>query len=266
MTNTLSNLLTESKSVCILLPKNPYLDQVAAGLSLFLALKSKNASILCESEMIVEFNRLVGVNKISQTTGGRNLEIRLKGYDAKNVERLTYDVDGDELFLTIFPVPGITPPGAENIAISHAGLMADSVILIGGANASHFSHLAQKEFSQVKLYHIGISDINLEGREVTSLARVAASISEIVASEITEMGLMNPDIATNLFQGLLDGSKNFTSQNVSAETFRVASELLTQGARREKPYQPKVEKQVFNANPVQEGQKEPQVFKSSQTN
>ena len=56
--------LQTAKQVLILLPQNPKVDSVAAGLSLFLALSKAKLSttIGCPTEMTVGFNRLFGVN------------------------------------------------------------------------------------------------------------------------------------------------------------------------------------------------------------
>lgn len=237
----LTSALAETKSLVIMLPKGPYFDQVAAALSLFLTLKDKNTTIICDTPMTVEYNRLVGVNKIASKVGNKNLVIRLTDYPAENVERVNYDVDANELFLTVFPLPGTQPPTEENIKISYAGVAADTVLLIGGGNETHFPLLAEKDFLEMKVIHIGINDINLGARQVMSLAKGGASISEVVAGYLFEAGIeVNADVATNLFMGLTEGTRNFTNSTVTAETFKIASELLAKGARREqlKAYQP----------------------------
>ena len=225
-----------------MLPKAPYFDQVAAGLSLFLALKDKKASIVCDTPMTVEFNKLVGVNKITAAAGSKNLVIKIADYPASQVERVNYDIDGNDLFLTVFPLPGMEPPTKESIQVNYTGISADTVILIGGANESHFPLLSQKDFVSMKIVHIGISDITLPGKQVLSLAKSASSISEVVAEYLSELeNAINPDIATNLFMGLVDGTRNFTNSTVTSETFKAASDLLQKGARREqlKAFQPK---------------------------
>lgn len=236
MKPTLTSALAESKSVVVMLPKNPYFDQVAAALSLFLALKDKNATIMCDTPMTVEFNRLVGVNKIGSNVGNKNLIVRIVGYPAQNVERVNYDIDGNDLFLTVFPLPGMQPPAKDSVQVSYAGVSADTVIVIGGANETHFPFLSQKDFLQMKVIHIGVNDINLGGRQVLSLAKAASSLSEVVAGYLLEMeGAVNADIATNLFSGLTEGTRSFTNSTVTADTFKIAAELLKLGARREQP-------------------------------
>jgi nanoRNase/pAp phosphatase (c-di-AMP/oligoRNAs hydrolase) len=77
MDNSFSSILTSAKTVLVFLPDNPNFDEVAAGLSLFASLKGvKEATISCMAQMRVEHNRLLGVDKISQELGNKNLTIR----------------------------------------------------------------------------------------------------------------------------------------------------------------------------------------------
>ncbi len=254
MTPALSQALAESKSVCIMLPKNPYLDQVAAALSLYLALKdTKNATIFCDTQMTVEFNRLIGVNKVSSSVGNKNLIVKLINYPLANVERVNYDVDGNDLFLAVFPQPGVLPPTKDNVQISYSGVSADTVILIGGSNETHFPLLSQKDFLEMKIIHIGVLDITLPGRQILSLAKGASSISEVVAEYLFELdAVTTDDIATDLFIGLSEGTKNFTVSTVTAQTFALAGRLIEKGARREqmKAFVPKSPVQPTSASAV----------------
>ncbi len=272
MTPALTQALQDSKSVCIMLPKSPYLDQVAAALGLFLALKDKNPTIFCDTPMTVEFNRLIGVNKISASVGNKNLIVKLINYPLANVERVNYDVDGNDLFLAVFPQPGVLPPTKDNVQISYSGVAADTVILVGGANETHFPLLSQKDFLEMKVVHVGITDIALPGRTILSLAKAASSISEVVAGYLFEMdAVTTDDIATNLFIGLSEGTRNFTTSTVTAQTFTLAGKLLEKGARREqmKAFVPKPTPTVpapttSPANPnVPKSWVEPKIYKGT---
>src|SRR3990167_10506820 len=100
MDNSFSSLVDSASSVLILLPNKPYFDQVAAGLSLYLSLADrKSATISCPSPMMVGFNRLIGVNKIVEEIGNKNLMIKFAGYDANNIEKVSYDIENGEFKL-----------------------------------------------------------------------------------------------------------------------------------------------------------------------
>nr|MBP9687413.1 hypothetical protein [Candidatus Woesebacteria bacterium] len=92
MKPSLITALTDSKSLLVLLPKNPYFDQVAAATSLYLGLSSKyEVTMVSPVPMVVEYNRLVGVEKISTEIGNKNLVIKVS---AATVERVFYETDG----------------------------------------------------------------------------------------------------------------------------------------------------------------------------
>jgi hypothetical protein len=233
MENSLLTLIDSATSVLIVLPTKPYFDQIAAGLSLYLSIHDrKDVSIFCPSPMTVGFNRLIGVNKISTELGSKNLTIKFAGYDANNIDKVSYDIDNGEFKLTVVPKTSLTAPQKEQINVSYAGISADLVILVGGANDSHFPILLSDELTNAKVAHIGTRVLDSK-REVMSFAKPGATTSELVANLIKENGLtLDADSATNLVMGVEDGSNNFTSSEVSPETFETFAYLLRSGGAR----------------------------------
>ncbi len=235
MENSFKNIIDQSKSILILLPTKPYFDQVAAGLSLYLALREeKDIQISSPSPMTVEFNRIIGVNRVSQELGNKNLVIRFVDYPASDIERVSYDIEDGQFRLTVIPKTGLTPPGKEQIQLSYSGVSSDCVIIIGGANESHFPAISSKELASANIVHVGTKDLTLSsGKSYISFSRPASSVSEVVASLIKESGIaLNEDIATNLLMGIEDASGNFTQTAVSAETFAIVADLMRAGGRR----------------------------------
>ncbi|KKU09840.1 MAG: Polynucleotide adenylyltransferase region [Candidatus Woesebacteria bacterium GW2011_GWB1_45_5] len=233
MGNSFNSLVDSASSVLILLPSKPYFDQVAAGLSLYLSLSDKKeATISCPSPMMVGFNRLIGINKIVEEIGNKNLTIKFAGYDATNIEKVSYDIENGEFRLTVVPKTGSAAPQKDQLDLTYAGVSSDLVILIGGANDSHFPILSSDDLVGAKVAHIGMRVLS-SSREVMSFAKPGASTSEIVANLIKEMGLnLDSDTATNLVMGIEEGSSNFTSNEVTPETFEVFAHLLRNGGRR----------------------------------
>lgn len=234
MENSFKSLIEQSKSVLIILPTKPYFDQVAAGLSLFLTLRGeKNVQITSASPMTVEFNRLIGVNKISQEVGNKNLVIRFVDYKATDIERVSYDIEDGQFKLTVIPKDQLLPPTQDQVALSFSGVAADLVILVGGANDSHFPMLSDKEFAGAKLIHIGTKDITLQGKEVLSFSRPAPSTSEVAVALLRENGYsLDEDAATNFVMGFEDATEDLTDKNLGPETFELFAWLLRSGGRR----------------------------------
>jgi len=234
MEKSFKSVIDQSRSILILLPTNPSFDQVGGGLSLFLALEGKkDIAISCPTQMKVEFNRLVGVDKIGDEIGNKNLVLKFGDYPSENIERVSYDIENQQFKLTVIPKPQMEPPKKAQVEVSFSGVSADTTILIGGASAQDFPALLTNELTATRIIHIGISDIQTpEGRNIISLARPASSISEIMADYIKEIeGGYHPDIASNLLSGIHEGSNNFNRKEVSANTFKLAGELMAAGGK-----------------------------------
>ncbi len=235
MDKSFKRLVDSAKSVLILLPTNPVFDQVAAGLALYLALAdAKGVNVACSSDMLVEFNRLIGVNKIKKELGNKNLTITLAGYNPDNIEKVSYDLEENgEMKLSVITKADGVPPTADQVKLQFSGIAADLVVLVGGQQGSDFPELSAKDLAGKKVVHIGTSEVRVEGRDTISFARPASSVSELVGSLIKESGFpVDADCATNLVMGIEEGSKNFTSNGTSADTFAMIADLMRLGGKR----------------------------------
>lgn len=239
MNNSFRSIIDSAKEILILLPVRTSFDSVAAGLSLFLSLQDeKPVHVSSPAATTVEYNRLVGVNKIKSELGGKNLVIRIVDYPAKqNIEKVAYDIDAsrDEMELRITPKDGVNPPSTDQVVASFAGLSADTVILVGGVNHGDFPALSSEDFGSAKVVHIGNQELERgSAPQVLSLARPASSVSEIIASLINESALkLDPDIATNLLAGIKRATNNLTSDGVTADTYETVAGLMRKGAKKE---------------------------------
>jgi len=237
MENSFTSLISSANDILILLPNKPYLDQVAAALSLYLSFNGsgKKATISCSVPMTAEFSRLVAVDKITSELGSKNLDISFINYDSNSIDKVNYDIDNGQFKLTISPKSGLPAPTVEQVKVGYSGISGDLVILVGGANDSHFPELKNKEFQNAKIVHVGtrLLDILSIDLEVLSFARSASSTSEVVASLIKESSLViDADISTNLLAGIEDQSKSFRGPDVTAETFALFADLLKFGGKR----------------------------------
>lgn len=235
MDNSFSSLVSSAKHILVILPSKPYFDQVAAGLSLYLSLSDQtDIEVFCPTPINVAFNRLVGVNRIKNEVGNRNLAITFPGYEASNIEKVSYDIENGEFRLDVVPKVGFSAPEKEKINLSYSGVSADLVVLIGGADETHFPLLSEKDLEKAKIVHIGTRVLaGNSGRGIMSFAKPGSSVSELIASLIKENGLeLYADIATNLTIGIEEGSNHFESSEVTPETFEIFAYLLRNGGQR----------------------------------
>jgi len=235
MEGSFRSVIAQSQSLVIFLPKSPSFDEVASALSLFLGLKdSKPVQIVSASPVTVSLNRLIGVDRISGETGNKNLVIGFSGYDANNIEKVSYDIVEDQFKLTVLPKSGINPPKAEQVRITYEGVSADTVILFGGNTDADFPQLSVKGTESSKMYHIGTHPLTVDPSKVIyTFAQPLASVSELTFFLLSEAQIqVDSDIATNFLMGIEDATQNYKSGNISAETFEVTAALIRAGGRR----------------------------------
>ncbi len=236
--------VSESRSVLILIPGNPDLDAVAAALSLSLSLKSggKEVTVACPTPMIVEFNRLVGVNKVTDKLGDKNLAISLEDYKADAIEKVSYDIEGDKFTLVVVPKPGMLSPKREQVRIDFAGVSADLVIIVKAENKESLGKFADNgEIWDPSRKIVLLGNFPAQGfeRALEMIDPQASCASEAAFKVIEGTGLpIDEDTATNLFLGLHSGTNHFQSQSVAAKTFEVASRLVSLGARTKQEFRP----------------------------
>lgn len=260
--------LGAAKSVLILLPEKPEFDHVAGALALSLALQGngKETTVASASPVTVEFNRLIGVNKITDTIDNHNLTISFEDYDAQGVERVSYNIEEGKFMLVISPKPGIVAPNKDQVIVGYKGITADIVLVVGVENKSELGKFAANEDlfganSKVVL----VNNIPTSGFSgATELINPNASSNSEVSYQLIEaLGLnLNPDIATNLFMGLRAGSDNF-QRKVTAETFAIASKLLSVGASIEPIPQARAESHVVPNQTPKEWMENPKVYKGT---
>lgn len=235
MDDSFKQIIDSSASLLVLLPKNPNFDEVAAGLSLYLALKEKKeTTVASPAPMLVEFNRLVGVDRITNELGSKNLVIRFADYKAADIERVGYDIESSEFKLTVVPKQGLSAPKKDQVILAYSGVSADTVILVGGDNVEQFPALTAQELAGARKIHV--SNRTLAAREdgILSFEQPTSSISELAGHLIKGSGLpIDADCATNLLSGIAAGSQDFKADGVSADTFQLVADLLRLGGKRE---------------------------------
>jgi len=226
-------LLDQTQAVEIFLPPNPKFDQVAAALALKLALVKidKPTSVSSPSPMIVEFSHLVGVDTIGKkATGGKDLVVTLN-YPLDQIEKVSYNDEGGRLNLVIQPKENAPRVEKDQLSFTYQGGGKDLQITVGVDNPSRLSQLGgQVDFK--KTINLDNSPNNSQYGQLNLADTNASSCSEIAVALISGLGLpTDPDIANNLYLGLKEATRNFSTDNVGADTFEAASICLRWGAR-----------------------------------
>jgi len=233
----IQNVLPKAKSVLVLLAANPNLDQVAAALALYLSIKKQQKQVLiaCSSAMTVGFNRLFGINKVSDKIGNRNLIISFD-YLKDSIEKVSYNIENNKFNLVVEPRPGLPSLQADKVSYSYSGSEADLIFVVG---ALKLEDLDKLYFNEKKIFENSLT-VNLDNRanntnfgKVNLVDSQAASCCEIATLLIKGLNLpVDQDIATNLLTGIETNTANFQAPSTSATTFEAAAWCLKNGAKK----------------------------------
>lgn len=259
------NLLDSSRNFLVLLPQNPNFDAVASGLSLYLALRAheKEVTIACPSQMIVEFNRLVGVDKVRQELGGQNLSLTLDNYQAEEIEKVSYNIEAGKFNLLIVPKAGARPPRQEQVRIGYAGAAAEVVIIVGAKSRGELGKFSGNQdlfASQTNLVLLGNLPVQGFQNAVEVIDPAAACASAVVFQILEQANLpLDADISGNLLAGMRAGTNNFQGPQVFAETFAAAARLAQVGGPAQVAPPPSTQPPVHpeSPEPPQESSQEP---------
>ena len=232
----LKELLTSANTVVILLPDSASRDAIAGGLALYLSLTQlqKTVTIVSPKQPTVGLSYLVGINKITQNLGNKNFVVSLD-YQEGSIEKVSYNIEGNKFNLVIEPKSGAPLLTSKNVTYNYSGVSADLVITLeAGTKESLGTFYSQNKtlFDQKPVLVIDNRATNTQYGKI-NVVRPAASISEIIAHFIKVAELpIDPDSASNLYDGIVAGSRTFTTPAVNADTFEAAAWVLRYGARK----------------------------------
>lgn len=263
--NEIKNLLPNIASVVILLPDNASRDAVAAALSLNLSFTqlAKSVTVCYPRPPIVGWSHLVGVNKLVQTLGNKNFVISLE-YVEGSIEKVSYNIEGNKFNLVIEPRPGAPVFDEKKVSYSYSGFSADIIIGVGVSSPEGLgkyyldNKLLFSEKTVVALDHKGTARYGK-----INISRPASTLSELVTHFLKNADLpVTPDVASNLYDGVISGSRNFTLPSVTADTFEAVAYLLRQGARKMSTRQEELpEKEFVQSKPPEAPQTPPDWLK-----
>jgi len=241
----IQSVLNQSNNIFIVITSDPDHDTVAAALSLYLSLKEnkKNVDIVCLSEMVVEHSRLVGLDKIKNKAGNKNLVVSFE-YIKDSIEKVSYNVEGEKFNLVVQPKKGSKPLDSKSVSYFYSGMNADLIFIFGARSYQDINHLYIKNKKSFDSAHtISINKtIQIPFAQTTISDKNSGSISEITFWLLEQIRHKpSPDIASNLLSGIDRATNKFSSPNTPASSFLTAGKLIQLGANRHiTPQRPKV--------------------------
>ena len=90
--------------MAVIVKPNPSLDEMAAGLGMYLVLKQmgKNISIACPTDPIVAVSSLVGIDQVQKSLGGEGGDLTVSfPYQEGEIEKVSYTLDNGQLNIVV---------------------------------------------------------------------------------------------------------------------------------------------------------------------
>lgn len=236
----LSDAVSKANVIGIAISKEPNLDEMAAALSLYLALleSGKNVSIASPTNPKVEVATLVGVDKVKTDFEGKDGDLVVSfPYNEGEVEKVSYTLDDGFLNIVVKPGEKGLAFQESDVQFRRSGGNLDLMFVIGSRKVSDLGHLFDPEkLKDSKIVNIDNKADNQGFGDIIMVSTKLSSISEQVGNMIMALGLkVDEDIAQNLMSGISFATNNFQSPTTSSLAFEIAGALLRQGATRVKP-------------------------------
>ncbi len=228
--------LQNNTSGVICLGDNPSADSVAAATSLYLGLTQlgKNVSIATNGTINSD---MIAAEKVQSelTTSGDNLVISFP-YSEGAIDKVDYFIQNDRFNVVITPRAGTPAIDSKTVNFSTAGGTIEFIIVIGVSSLRTLGTLYtenQDLFKQSKVINIDRSLTNAYFGTANFVNRNVSSLSELVLTILTTMNVeIDKEMATNLYAGVIDATKSFSTPSTNASTFENSAMLLKSGAKK----------------------------------
>ena len=229
-------LITKNDSGVIVLPSKTTPDAIAAGTSLYLALSKLGKNVAIAATPVPSSDMAgAGKNQSKMLTGGDNLVISFPYKDGA-IDKIDYlpDVENGRFQVIIVPRPGQAKLQSNNVEFNYSGGKIDFIITVDSPNLNSLGEIYQKNqsvFQSKNVINIDRHLINNNYGIINFVVKNASSTSELVYKVISSLKVeIDKDMATNLYNGIVGATNNFSSYSVNADTFEAVAGLLRAGA------------------------------------
>lgn len=240
---TIIDQIQRATNVGIAVAKNPSVDQMAAALGLYLALKKlgKNTIVGCPTEPIVEISNLVGIDRVKTTvtSNGGDLIVSFP-YREGEIEKVKYTLEEETGTLNIIVEAGEKGLlfDEKDVKYTRTGVAFDTFFTIGVPSLETISSLYRAEqLTNVNIIAIDNHPQTHPFGSITHVSTRASSLSEQIADILTLMEqttVVDADIAQNLLSGIISATNDFQDANTTSLAFEMGGILMRKGAIRQK--------------------------------
>lgn len=234
----LTEFLSKSKSIGIVTPKDPNLDQMAAALSLYLAFEGndRDITVATPNEPLVEVSNLVGIDKVKTSISGKIGDLVVSfPYREGDVDKVSYTLEGESLNIVVKAGENGLSFNEKDVKFIRPKVSPDLLFIIGASRISDLGKLFDvAELKDTTVVNIDNSSENQGFGDIVMVSTKLSSLSEQIANLILNLNLkMDIDVAQNLLWGIDFATNSFSSPKTSPLAFEMAGELMKLGAVRE---------------------------------
>lgn len=235
----IKNLSDQANGILIVLSENPKNEHIAAGLALAQTFHQagKNAILVSPTDVKKrsELQSLPQFDSIKDQVANKDLDV-VFDYDESAVDKVSYHIDevNHKFHLVIQPKRGFQPLDTSSVQFQYSGAAADLVFTIGADSleslTNFFPELADlTETANVVAIHSYESNFGTIKLDSTGLV----GVSELIAYLCQHLQpTLDGQVATLLLAGIEEGSRGFSSNAMTAETFQLIATLLKAGGNR----------------------------------
>ncbi|MFH0905547.1 MAG: DHH family phosphoesterase [bacterium] len=230
-------LITKAQNLLVV-PGRPDGDSLGSALALLLVAQKlgKNVSAAVLDPMSEMYRFLPGINQLSaQINGLRDFVITLQNPSVE-ADRLSYNIQGDQLNIIITPKVGSYRP--EDVSFNQGELNYDVIVVVDAADLSQLGEAYNRYpaiFQEIPVINIDHHASNAFFGAVNVVDLTATSTAEILVGLIEALGqnLIDEDVATCLLAGIISDTGSFQNFNTTPKSLTVAAQMVGHGARQQ---------------------------------
>lgn len=252
-TEQLKDILFSAKKILILLPQNPNIDALSAGLAFNLFLKEKNI----ESDIAVN-DPLKKIQKLSFLPQPQNLYESVLGardfilsFNTKynKITSVKTEELPEETRIYITPENGAIDP--RDFSFVPAEFKYNLLVCLNSPDKESFGKIFEENpdiFYEVPIINIDNHSTNDNFGQINIIDLKSSSISEIIFTLFSELAgeLVKNDIAKCLLTGIISATKSFQNSKTTPHALKISSDLMNLGANQQEIVRHLFKNQPFN--------------------
>lgn len=249
-------IVDKNDKIAIAVGKTPSLDDMAAGLALYLGLTqlSKKVSIASPSQPLVAHSSLVGIDRVkSQFEGDSGDLIVSFPYREGEIEKVSYTIENGYLNIVVKAGEQGLQFREQEVRYSRGGGAPQVLFIVGTPRLADLGSLFNPEaLKDTTIVNIDNKPENQGFGDLILVSQTASSVSEIVSQMLSDLGVdIDIDIAQNLLNGINEATENFQNPKTTPVAFALVGDFMKKGARRIVPAAEQNEERVSSLMPEQ---------------